>query len=231
MKIEVSFDSLAREYDLWYLMPLGALVDALEKDAVFSLAEVRGGEAALDAGCGTGNYSLELVRRGARVRGIDPSAKMLEIARGKAHEQGLPVEFTHGFVEDLPFPDQTFDLITSITVLEFASSPEVAVAEMVRTLRPGGRLVLGVLNSWSLWALTRRLKRKETIFSRAHFFSPLELAALLRPNGNVAWQTAVFVPPWYVRPNPMAARAIEFLGRLLLKPFGAFIAARVVKGR
>ncbi len=227
----MTFDGLASKYDLWYQTPLGALVDALEKQAIFSLAEVRGGETALDAGCGTGNYSLELARRGARAWGIDPSAKMLEIARGKAHEQGLPVEFTHGFVEDLPFPDRTFDLITCVTALEFTSSPEDAVAEMVRILKPGGRLVVGVLNAWSLWAVARRMGQKETIYSRAHFFSPLELGALLRPYGNVTWRTAAFVPPWYARPNPVAASAVEFLGRLLLKPFGAFIAARVLKGR
>jgi len=226
-----AFDSLAREYDLWYRTPLGALVDALEKEAIFSLADVQIGETALDVGCGTGNYALELARRGARVRGIDSSPRMLEIARWKAQEQGLPVEFMHGFVEKLPFPDRTFDLITCVTVLEFASSPEDAVAEMVRTLKPGGRLVVGVLNAWSLWAVARRMERKETIYSRAHFFSPLALAALLRPYGNVAWQTAVFIPPWGVRPKPMAVRVTEFLGRLLLKPFGAFIAARVVKGR
>ncbi|MCL5961918.1 MAG: hypothetical protein M1358_21840, partial [Chloroflexi bacterium] len=66
---------------------------------------------------------------------------------------------------------------------------------------------------------------------RAHFFSPLELVDLLRYYGNVTWQTAVFVPPCYARPNSDVARGIEFLGRLVLRPFGAFIAARVVKGK
>ncbi len=226
-----AFESLAKDYDSWYRTPLGTLVDGLEKKAIFSLAEVKTGEMVLDVGCGTGNYALELARRGAKVRGIDPSTSMLEIARTKAQEQRLPVEFTHGFVEELPFSDQTFDLVTCVTVLEFTKSPRSAVAEMIRTLKPGGRLVVGVLNSWSLWALARRLRRKETIYSRAHFFSPFGLVGLLRHYGNVTWQTAVFVPPWYAEPNPRTAGAFEFLGKLLLKPFGAFIAARVVKGR
>jgi len=224
-----AFEGLAKDYDRWYRTPLGTLVDTLEKNAIFSLADVKDGEEALDVGCGTGNYSLELARRGARVQGIDPSNNMLEIARRKAQEQGLPVEFRHGFVEDLPFADQTFDIITCVTVLEFTASPAQAVAEMARLLKPGGRLVVGVLNTWSIWAIARRLERKETIYSRAHFFSPLEMVTLLRPYGNVKWQTAVFVPPWYARQDPRIARGVGLLGRILLKPFGAFIAARVAK--
>lgn len=224
-----AFDSLARAYDLWYQTPLGMLVDILEKKAIFSLAGVKDGEVVLDVGCGTGNYALELARRGARVRGIDPSAQMLEIARKKALEVRLPVEFTRGSVEELPFPDATFDLVTGVTMLEFTPSPKRAVGEMVRTLRPGGRVVIGVLNAWSLWTLTRWLEQKETVYSCAHLFSPPELVALLRPYGKVTWRTAVFIPPWHTKPNPRVAGPLELLERLLMRPFGAFIAARVVR--
>jgi len=251
-----TFDHLAPRYDAWYATPLGAFVDAREKEVIFALAGVRPGERALDVGCGTGNYTLELVRRleqgskgaeeqgrnspctsaplrlgsSAQVVGVDPAPTMLAIATGKAREAGLPVGFTQAVAEALPFPAGSFDLAVSVATLEFVASPQAAVAEMIRVLRPGGRLVVGVLNAWSLWALAYR-RRKGSVYEQAHFFSPPALLALLRPYGPVVWRNCVFVPPWHPRRPGLCAVVLERLGSALLKPFGAFLAARVEKRR
>ena len=78
------FDDLAAGYDDWYGTPLGALVDALERSAIFALTGEVEGQNALDASCGTGHYALALARRGARVTAVDASAPMLALAQVKA---------------------------------------------------------------------------------------------------------------------------------------------------
>ncbi len=256
-KVVAAFDRLATRYDAWYTTPLGAFVDAREKAAVFALAGVRAGEQALDVGCGTGNYTLELARRleqgsrgageqgsggagerrriasapphpgsSAHVVGVDPSPAMLAIAMRKAQESGLPVVFTQAVAEALPFPAGSFDLAISVTALEFVTGPERAVAEMVRVLRPGGRLVVGVLNAWSLWAWFYR-RQKGSVFEHAHFFSPPELLRLLRSHGRVTWSSCVFVPPWHSGRIDPPALALERIGSRWLRLFGAFLVARV----
>jgi len=99
----------------------------------------------LDAGCGTGNYSIELGRRGYDVVGMDLSPAMLERARLKQKEAGLgSVEFRECDIEEgLAFyHDGSFDCVVSIHALYVLEAPEIAIGEYFRVLKPGGRLVL-----------------------------------------------------------------------------------------
>src|SRR4030065_1024204 len=93
------------EYDAWYKTSLGALCDKLEKELVFSLIAIKHGDAVLDAGCGTGNYTIELAKRGANVVGVDSSEEMLDRARGKAQKTGTEATFQVANAMNLPFPD------------------------------------------------------------------------------------------------------------------------------
>jgi len=97
---------------------------------------------ALDAGCGTGFLSLEMAARGHRVTGVDFAPSMLELARGKAAAQRLPVRFEQADAENLPFAPQSFDLAISRHVLWTLPHPEAAIDEWIRVLRPGGRLAI-----------------------------------------------------------------------------------------
>ena len=134
--LTATFDRMAEDYDSWYQTPLGARSDALEKEAIFSLAEPRPGEYALDVSCGTGNYALALASMGVRVIAIDASAQMLQIARSKATREGLFLDFRQGKAEEMPFANNSFDLVTAVLLLEFARSPEKALSEMLRVLKP-----------------------------------------------------------------------------------------------
>ncbi len=76
------FDRISHRYDRWYETGTGRYVDRTEKWLIFSMLRSEGGRA-LDLGCGTGNYTAELHRRGFYVVGLDASERMLEMARKK----------------------------------------------------------------------------------------------------------------------------------------------------
>jgi len=95
----------------------------------------------LDVGCGTGAVSRRLVKKGARVWGLDYSPGMLAAAREISQEkEGLT--FVEGSAESLPFEDNSFDCVT--TAFSFHHYPDAmdALKEMRRVLKPGGRVYL-----------------------------------------------------------------------------------------
>ena len=100
---------------------------------------------ALDVCCGTGDLALELRRRiGAdgRVVGCDFSEPMLELARRKSGEEGLPVEFGWADALELPYGDEGFDAVTIGFGARNLADLGRGLAEMARVLKPGGRLVI-----------------------------------------------------------------------------------------
>jgi ubiquinone/menaquinone biosynthesis C-methylase UbiE len=236
---------VARAYDAWFETPLGAHADRVEKALIRRLARPRAGERALDVGTGTGHYAAWLADLGLQVSAVDSSPAMLEVARARRH----PVAWRQATADALPFDDGAFDLVLSVTMLEFVDRPAEAVDEMFRVVRPGGRLVAAVLNRDSPWARAREAEAREldTPFRYAHFYSPGELAALLGRHGPVTWGGALFVGPqgqglaaasrpdrrpWLAstrRPSLAAGMLLECLGAALFRRRGALLAARVGK--
>jgi SAM-dependent methyltransferase len=103
-------------------------------------ARVRAGQAVLDVGCGTGVVAITAARAGAHVRGLDLSPALLEHARGNAALAGVEIEFREGDAEALPYEDASFDVVLSQFGHIFAPRPEVATAELLRVLKPGGTI-------------------------------------------------------------------------------------------
>lgn len=223
-----------KEYDAWYETALGSLSDRLEKELVFSMFVVKSGEIALDVGCGTGNYTIELARKGTKVIGIDRSKEMLGCAREKSEKIGFNIPFQVADAQMLPFQDNSFDLIVSNGLLCFLKEPEKTLMEMNRVLKPGGRLVVGVLNRWSPWALFRRIKGlfKDTIYNQAHFISPPELEELLKQAGFKveSTRTCLFFFPINNKVYLNIAARFERLDRVVMPRMGAFLAVSAVKG-
>ncbi len=100
----------------------------------------------LDVACGTGNVSLPAARRQANVTGVDIAPNLLVQARERALAEGLPIAFDEGDAERLPYPDASFDLVTSMFGAMFAPRPELVAAEFARVLRPGGLLAMANWN-------------------------------------------------------------------------------------
>lgn len=119
---------------------------ALRQRAV-ALARLRPGEQALDVGCGTGSLTLDMARgvdTTGHVVGIDPNSEQIARARAKAVRRHVPVEFQVGVIEQLPFADQTFDVVFSTLMMHHLPGPlkRQGLAEVARVLKPGGRLVI-----------------------------------------------------------------------------------------
>ena len=149
------YDEFSASYEAERGRGYHALIDDLEVE----LAARYGGECVLEAGCGTG---LILQRVGASARravGIDLSAGML----GAAARRGLRV--AQSSVEKLPFADGTFDTVMSFKVLAHVPEIEAALAELARVTRPGGHLLLGFYNRYSLRSLIKHLKSPTRIGS------------------------------------------------------------------
>ena len=105
------------------------------------------GEIVLDVGCGTGAVAMAMRRRlgtSGRVYGIDPAPQMIAVARRKAKRARLAIDYQVAGVEALPFPDDTFDVVTSSLMMHHlpADLQRTGLKEMYRVLKPGGRLLV-----------------------------------------------------------------------------------------
>lgn len=117
------------------------------RDMTIDHANLKTGEAILDVGCGTGGVTIPAGQRvgaAGKAAGIDPSPEMIAVAKQKAHHKGLDIDFRVGVIEALPFPDESFDVVTSSLMMHHL--PEhlqfKGLAEIYRVLTPGGRLVI-----------------------------------------------------------------------------------------
>jgi len=153
----------------------------------------------LDIGCGDGRLAIQMARAGARVVGLDPDAAMLRAAGDQAKAAGVRLDLIDGRVEALPLADQRFDVVTAVTVLCFVRDETLAWREMARVLRPGGRLVIGELGRWSLWAARRRIRGwlGSRLWRHAAFHSAADLRRAAEGAGLVVEEVrgAVFHPP------------------------------------
>jgi SAM-dependent methyltransferase len=103
-------------------------------------ARVKAEDGVLDVACGTGVVAVTAARRGARVTGLDLTPELLERARENAAIAKVSIDFHEGDVEKLPFDDSEFDVVLSQYGHMFAPRPDLAIAEMLRVLRPGGTI-------------------------------------------------------------------------------------------
>ena len=162
--IAADWERTAQRYQLEtaYQQPLFA------SGAPDSLAGISGEVQVLDCGVGSGSLSMALQRLLADKRvnwfGIDTSSEMLDTAEAVTRRAGMTMNFKQANVLSIPHADASFDMVMAAHVLEHLPQPDRALKEMVRVLKPGGRLFIcmtrrslfGMLIQmrWRTWAVT-----------------------------------------------------------------------------
>jgi len=169
-------------YDLgiWFIDTFvfrGQLRELRRKTA--NLARMQPGEQVLDVGCGTGTLAMEVqsrVGRAGRVAGVDPGTQQIARARRSAARRHVPIDFQIGMIEQLPFSDQSFDVVFSTLMMHHlpASLKRQGLAEIARVLKPGGRLVI---------ADFKRKQERQAVRFHAGGSSMQDLAALVKEAG------------------------------------------------
>lgn len=204
------FDQKAPEYDAWYQTQKGALVDALETECAFSLFQPTDGMRVLDAGCGTGNFSLKMAALGATVEGIDLSEPMIGYAKEKAAASPYAgqLHFQVGDLYALPFADESFDAVLSMAAFEFIHEDQRALDEFMRVVKPGGRVLIGTITGNSDWGLEYQshMPREDSVFHHAAFKTADEMRALLSEQ-LLASAESVFLP--FATPEAEATRELD----------------------
>ena len=136
----------ASQYDIFSGM-FGLGANSPNSRMVIELANVNPGDRVLDVGCGTGSLTLtahSYAGPSGKVYGIDAAPEMIEVAKKKASRSGREVVFDVGLIEDLAFPDATFDVVISRLAIHHLPDDlkRRGFTEILRVLKPGGHVLI-----------------------------------------------------------------------------------------
>ena len=129
----------------WESGDYGIFAKYLEKGALefFDRLQISAGTRLLDVGCGAGQLTIPAAKKGIKVTGIDLAENLVLQAREKAQKEGLQFEVDQGDAENLPFSDESFDVVMSLIGSMFAPRPELVASEMIRVCKRGGKIIMG----------------------------------------------------------------------------------------
>lgn len=173
--------------------------------SALALGRFQPGSTIIDVGCGTGDYTFLLARRGYRMIGVDLSPRSIEVASEKVAALGLhDVSFTVADAETLVgVPDGAADGVVSFSALRYVPGVGLALRAIRRVLRPGGCAVLDFPNRYCPWF--RLLKNRFGVETHIHdhHYSVGQVVTLMREAGfdEVQARTILFTP--YVLPAPL----------------------------
>jgi SAM-dependent methyltransferase len=184
---------------------------ALDPAGFFAYLDPQPGQRVLDVACGLGDFTsilVGLVAPNGEAVGVDFSRAMVEEARRRSKDSGIPVRFEQGDIMELNFPDNRFDRTRAEQILQHIPSPETALAEMARVTRPGG-LVAVMEPDWDTLiidadnlAMSRAFTAYNSTVVVAHGAIGRRLPALFRDAGLVD----VGVTPTVLMPHYPAVR-------------------------
>jgi SAM-dependent methyltransferase len=131
-------------------------------DELVSRVTIEPGTTVLDVAVGTGNTAIEAAHRGGRVTGIDLTPAQIDKAIARTARMGLPIDLQVADAEDLPFDDDSFDVVVSVMGMIFAPDPARATAELYRVCKPGGTVAV---TAWANdgWAIIWRQRAVQVV--------------------------------------------------------------------
>lgn len=164
------FDSLVDRYENWFVEN-----KILFESEVLALKQaVPSGKNGLEIGIGTGIFAEQL---GIKY-GVDPSEKMLEVARGR----NLDVQV--GVAENLPYDDASFDFAVFITSICFIDNPKKAVEEARRVINENGEIIFAIIDKGTAFGqFLEKNKEKSEFYKFARFHTVDDIIELLEENG------------------------------------------------
>lgn len=177
---------IANKYDAYYQAGFGKKVDEIEKSIISTIIKDIPLSDMLELGCGTGHWTDYFIKQGFNVTGIDISEAMIKLAI----EKKIEANFIKADSQNLPFEDEEFAVVSSITMIEFVADQDQVFQEIFRVLKPGGRLILGCLNANSVLGKT---KEQNEVFANAHFLTPEELTDKLKIFGKIKFGFGVYL--------------------------------------
>jgi SAM-dependent methyltransferase len=187
------FNQYTEEYDKWFDRNPFAYESELLAIKRFFPRRGKG----LEIGVGTGKFALPL---GIKV-GVEPARAMAVIAR----QRGIEVHET--VAENLPFENGTFDFVLMVTVLCFLHNPKTAIEEIARVLKPGGSLIIGMIDRESfLGKIYESKKAKSLFYQDAQFYSVPEVIDMLKRTGFIHIKTCQTIfknPNEITEPEPV----------------------------
>lgn len=104
--------------------------------------DLKPGMRVLDVACGSGNLAVFAAQKGAEVTGVDIASNLVEAARKRAAAEGLNIRFDEGDAEQLPYDDESFDVVMTMFGAMFAPRPDVVASELLRVCKTGGRIAM-----------------------------------------------------------------------------------------
>jgi SAM-dependent methyltransferase len=146
----VAFEELKQKASVaWSAAPFERVEHTIRTmhDHLLARLAPEAGERWLDLGCGAGAIAMRAAQAGANVTGLDLAPALIDAAKRRTAEQGLAVEYHVGDCESTPFPDASFDVVSSSVGFIFAPDHSAASRELARVTRPGGRIGL---SAWQM---------------------------------------------------------------------------------
>lgn len=181
----------AAEYDAWYDSDRGRWVGEVEYSLVIQRLKPQAGDRLLDVGCGTGWFTRRLSGLpGISITGVDIDQYALAFAR----KRDSVSRYVHADARELPFQDQQFESVLSITALSFVDPWESALSEIIRVCSK--HFVIGLLNHHSMLWCNKGQHGGVGAYRGAHWHTAKELRAAMarHPVHNIRIESAIFFP-------------------------------------